>query len=842
MMKHYDKGHMQFMDGDTLKEHIKESRMVMYVLGQGDWDWDWSHSRPPAGQRRQATEVDMPPCYNIPRPPQWMQATRKGNVGIILIFGPPQPEADDPFERHHLYLPLRYEHVHELKFVFRKFRRTAQRPRRETQMYCDFLSTVTFLENRGQPSGPNQKSVVDERQVIQGLGAKGMVIGFKYDGWEMPTKMVVVYQDSGLHGRSIPQIEHTMSMKQGCLLFRAKFSMLFLRKENVKLARLLWQRGGSLITVVFCMSAGGSFIPPLIIFPCKLMSPLLMKGAPSGPISPCHPSGWIQTHLFTLWFRHFLQDVKPTKECPVLSILDGHNTHTRNIYFINLARENNVTILCLPPHANHKMQPLGKTLIGALKTYYSEDVRTSFGRPYLLVQPGTIEVNGFKDIFSDHDFLVSDERNEHAIATPEESQTDDTVVQQCAIENDLPSSRPNLKECVTPLPYSSCSNETSQQDTLTDDVSMPVRIQYESAKRMLSQKRKDVRRGRHQRKSTVSSGKGDKYLGTKIRSVCQMNVLLLLKNYLFTTIPVKLKWNTMEHIWIMMMQCLSSVKQSIQRIHKVKRGYSEPFASFGVIPSEPAMKVEHMFVTIDYGHRGIGDRIKYLPPCRIPYFPLCQSRHVYAMLVASGVPVVRLVDYSPCSTAMLVQELAARGAAFFRTQNTIWNGTGSNFRALGRQTNALAHLDITACVEQDFVRSGRTLKILKFSATGIAGSGTHSSLIMLTGLGTHATVYIVPRVIAKALMYATGVDDVDSLRNRIEAGCLTIRYFPGIHQLCMFAHRAGRCRWSAGFLEDIPFPPPLHSGAAPYSPRFTLIGSQVLAVNSRPNVFTLRFL
>ncbi|KAJ8889034.1 hypothetical protein PR048_008528 [Dryococelus australis] len=38
--------------------------------------------------------------------------------------------------------------------------------------------------------------------------------------------------------------------------------------------------------------------------------------------------------------------------------------------------------------------------------------------------------------------------------------------------------------------------------------------------------------------------------------------------------------------------------------------------------------------------------------------------------------------------------------------------------------------------------------------------------------------------------------------------------------------RAGRCRWSAGFLRDLPFYPPFHSGAAAYSPRFTLIGSQ----------------
>ncbi|KAJ8890829.1 hypothetical protein PR048_010338 [Dryococelus australis] len=46
-------------------------------------------------------------------------------------------------------------------------------------------------------------------------------------------------------------------------------------------------------------------------------------------------------------------------------------------------------------------------------------------------------------------------------------------------------------------------------------------------------------------------------------------------------------------------------------------------------------------------------------------------------------------------------------------------------------------------------------------------------------------------------------------------------YFQGAAAV---ADRAGRCRWSAGFLGDLPFPLLLHSGAAPYSPHFTLIG------------------
>ncbi|KAJ8888338.1 hypothetical protein PR048_007825 [Dryococelus australis] len=49
-------------------------------------------------------------------------------------------------------------------------------------------------------------------------------------------------------------------------------------------------------------------------------------------------------------------------------------------------------------------------------------------------------------------------------------------------------------------------------------------------------------------------------------------------------------------------------------------------------------------------------------------------------------------------------------------------------------------------------------------------------------------------------------------------------------------NRAGRCRWQAGFLGDLPFSPPLQSGAAPLSPCFTLFSSQDLVVKSRQNL------
>ncbi|KAJ8868478.1 hypothetical protein PR048_030006 [Dryococelus australis] len=48
----------------------------------------------------------------------------------------------------------------------------------------------------------------------------------------------------------------------------------------------------------------------------------------------------------------------------------------------------------------------------------------------------------------------------------------------------------------------------------------------------------------------------------------------------------------------------------------------------------------------------------------------------------------------------------------------------------------------------------------------------------------------------------------------------------GSFLISVLGNLAGRCRWSAGFLGDLPFPLPVHSGAAPYSHHFNLSGSR----------------
>ncbi len=95
-------------------------------------------------------------------------------------------------------------------------------------------------------------------------------------------------------------------------------------------------------------------------------------------------SGWIQTWIFTAWFRNFLKWTKPTNEDPVLLILDSYYSHTRNLKFLGLARQNYVTVISIPPHPGHKMQLLDVSFMGLFKGYMAEEIRIfyrEFKRP-----------------------------------------------------------------------------------------------------------------------------------------------------------------------------------------------------------------------------------------------------------------------------------------------------------------------------------------------------------------------------------------------------------------------------------------------------------------------------
>ena len=130
---------------------------------------------------------------------------------------------------------------------------------------------------------------------------------------------------------------------------------------------------GKTHTVLACVSASGYTLPPFVIYPRKRMKETLKDGAPPGTVFQCSGNGWITQELYLEWFKFFLASIPPAR--PVLLIEDGHTSHI-SIEVIQLARSNDIHLLCLPSHTTHILQPLDMSVFKSLKSHYWKECQT----------------------------------------------------------------------------------------------------------------------------------------------------------------------------------------------------------------------------------------------------------------------------------------------------------------------------------------------------------------------------------------------------------------------------------------------------------------------------------
>ena len=166
-------------------------------------------------------------------------------------------------------------------------------------------------------------------------------------------------------------------------------------------------------TVLVTVSALGNTMPPLFVFPRAKNNPQLLRGAPEGSVQDNAKSGWMQSDIFFRWLERFITFTNASVEAPVLLILDGHTTHVKCIKTIELARENGVIMLSLPPHCTHRMQPLDVSFMKPLSSDFSNcvqqwmrkspgqtvtiyEVAELFGKAYDVARSPETITNGFK--------------------------------------------------------------------------------------------------------------------------------------------------------------------------------------------------------------------------------------------------------------------------------------------------------------------------------------------------------------------------------------------------------------------------------------------------------------
>lgn len=152
--------------------------------------------------------------------------------------------------------------------------------------------------------------------------------------------------------------------------------------DNPKKKLVLFRRGcrhpqrirnstKSCYTTLFCGNAEGEFIPPYIIMKGSQKWSDWLYGAPPGTKLNVSKSGWIEHDIFDDWFEnHFLLCVKNKVGKKVL-IGDNLSSHI-TIRSLQLAKENDVVLIFLPPNSTNLLQPLDVAYFASLKTFWRE--------------------------------------------------------------------------------------------------------------------------------------------------------------------------------------------------------------------------------------------------------------------------------------------------------------------------------------------------------------------------------------------------------------------------------------------------------------------------------------
>ncbi|XP_077286031.1 uncharacterized protein LOC143911145 [Arctopsyche grandis] len=141
-------------------------------------------------------------------------------------------------------------------------------------------------------------------------------------------------------------------------------------KGSKQLNKVTSGERGTLVTTCCIVSATGAALPPAMVFPRKKFQPHMLNKAPAGTLGLAQPTGWMNTELFPHVVTHFVKVTGSSKENPCLLILDNHESHLAP-QALNIAKNNGVTILTIPPHTSSKLQPLDVSVYGPLMTFYN---------------------------------------------------------------------------------------------------------------------------------------------------------------------------------------------------------------------------------------------------------------------------------------------------------------------------------------------------------------------------------------------------------------------------------------------------------------------------------------
>jgi len=180
-------------------------------------------------------------------------------------------------------------------------------------------------------------------------------------------------------------------------------------KNQKQVGKITSGERGTLVTMLGTINAAGNSVAPFMVFPRVHFKESMLHGAPPGTVGASHQTGWMTAEIFKTFMEHFIKSTKCSKQRPVLLILDNHDTHL-SIETIDLAKDNGVIMLTLPPHCSHKLQPLDRSVYGPFKAFYNQAANAFMinhpGTPITIYDIAQIVGNAFPSAFTPKNIIV----------------------------------------------------------------------------------------------------------------------------------------------------------------------------------------------------------------------------------------------------------------------------------------------------------------------------------------------------------------------------------------------------------------------------------------------------
>ncbi|XP_023233357.1 uncharacterized protein LOC111633062 [Centruroides sculpturatus] len=124
---------------------------------------------------------------------------------------------------------------------------------------------------------------------------------------------------------------------------------------------------GEKATIIGCVNALGSYIPPFIVFKGVRKRLEFSNNLPSGSEVRLTKRGWINEEVFLEWIEHFNKYRTPGK---VVLILDGQQCLS-TLMCVEMCEKNDIELLFLPLYTSRALQPIEVSFLNPFKSNYN---------------------------------------------------------------------------------------------------------------------------------------------------------------------------------------------------------------------------------------------------------------------------------------------------------------------------------------------------------------------------------------------------------------------------------------------------------------------------------------